>query len=127
MQIDRSLNIRMQSLLWTFSSLSTKIPAISLIRGSVSVVSFPALQASEACNYRWYPKLLLSCCHCDRGILAGTRRDHDGLQVCETTVPRSIYKDQSFLGSWPDWNHRILADTCCGPDSSHFHDRVPIV
>lgn len=59
-------------------------------------------------------------------MLAGTHRGHDGLQVCETTVPRSTYKDQSFLRSWPDWNYRILADTYYGPDSSHFHDRVPI-
>lgn len=126
MKTDHSQSIRMQSLLCAFSSPSTKIPAISLIRGCVCVVFFPALRASEACNYRWCPRILPSWCNCNRRILAGTRRDHDGSQVRETTVPRSSHKDQSFLRSWPDWDHRILAGTYRGPpDSSHLHDRVP--
>ena len=125
MQTDHPQSIRMQSLLCAFSSPSTKIPAISLIRGCVFVVFFLALRACEACNYRWYPRLLPSWCYCNRRILAGTCRDHDGSQVRETTVPRSSHKDQSFLRSWPDWDHRILAGTYRGPDSSHLHDRVP--
>ena len=126
MQTDHSLIIHMQSLLCAFSSPSADIPAISLIRASASVVSFPALLASEACIYRWYPRLLPSGCYWDRRIPLGTRRDHESSQVREMTVRRSSDRDQSFLRSWRDWNHYILADAYCSPDSSYFHDSVPI-